>query len=101
MKDFVSRVTNHTMVNEQMHFFMRGFRRDAHPMAVMTGLVGALSAFYPDSMNLHDARERDISAIRPHRQAADAGRDGVQVFGRPAVHVPAQRPLATRRTSCG
>jgi len=64
MKDFVSRVTNHTMVNEQMHFFMRGFRRDAHPMAVMTGLVGALSAFYPDSMNLHDARERDISAIR-------------------------------------
>jgi citrate synthase len=62
--DFVSRVTTHTMVNEQMHFFMRGFRRDAHPMAVMTGLVGALSAFYPDSMNLHDARERDISAIR-------------------------------------
>ncbi len=63
-KDFSSRVTRHTMVNEQMHFFMRGFRRDAHPMAVMTGLVGALSAFYPDSMNLHDARERDISAIR-------------------------------------
>ena len=62
--DFVPRVTNHTMVNEQMHFFMRGFRRDAHPMAVLTGLVGALSAFYPDSMNLHDARERDISAIR-------------------------------------
>ena len=52
------------MVNEQMQFFMRGFRRDAHPMAVMTGLVGALSAFYPDSINLHDAHERDISAIR-------------------------------------
>jgi citrate synthase len=62
--NFVSRVTQHTMVNEQMQFFMRGFRRDAHPMAVMTGLVGALSAFYPDSMNLHDARQRDISAIR-------------------------------------
>jgi citrate synthase len=61
---FVSRVTHHTMVNEQMHFFMRGFRRDAHPMAVLTGLVGALSAFYPDSMNLHDAHQRDISAIR-------------------------------------
>src|SRR5450432_220123 len=61
---FVPRVTNHTMVNEQMHFFMRGFRRDAHPMAVLTGLVGALSAFYPDSMNLHDAKQRDISAIR-------------------------------------
>ena len=62
--EFVSRVTLHTMVNEQMHFFMRGFRRDAHPMAVMTGLVGALSAFYPDSMNLLDAQQRDISAIR-------------------------------------
>jgi len=62
--DFVGRVMKHTMVNEQMQFFMRGFRRDAHPMAVLTGLVGALSAFYPDSMNLHDARERDISAIR-------------------------------------
>jgi citrate synthase len=62
--DFVSRVTHHTMVNEQMQFFMRGFRRDAHPMAVLTGLVGALSAFYPDSINLNDAHQRDISAIR-------------------------------------
>jgi len=62
--DFVYLVTHHTMVNEQMQFFMRGFRRDAHPMAVLTGMVGALSAFYPDSMNLHDARQRDISAVR-------------------------------------
>ena len=61
---FVKRVTNHTMVNEQMQFFMRGFRRDAHPMAVMTGLVGALSAFYPDSMNLNDPWQREVSAIR-------------------------------------
>src|SRR4030095_4795000 len=51
-------------VNEQMQFFMRGFRRDAHPMAVLTGLVGAMSAFYPDSINLNDAHQRDISAIR-------------------------------------
>src|SRR5499427_3845337 len=63
-EDFTSRVIKHTMVNEQMQFFMRGFRRDAHPMAVLTGLVGALSAFYPDSINLHDAHQRDISAIR-------------------------------------
>ena len=42
-------VSNHTMVNEQMQFFLRGFRRDAHPMAILTGLVGALSAFYHDS----------------------------------------------------
>jgi citrate synthase len=62
--EFVARVTSHTMVNEQMQFFMRGFRRDAHPMAVMTGLVGALSAFYPDSINLHNAQQREISAIR-------------------------------------
>jgi len=62
--DFDSLVTHHTMVNEQMQFFLRGFRRDAHPMAVLTGLVGAMSAFYPDSINLHDAHQRDISAIR-------------------------------------
>jgi citrate synthase len=63
-KDFVSRVTNHTMVHEQMQFFLRGFRRDAHPMSVLTGLVGALSSFYPDSMNLWDQEQRRISAIR-------------------------------------
>jgi citrate synthase len=63
-EDFVDVVTHHTMVNEQMQFFMRGFRRDAHPMAVLTGMVGALSAFYPDSINVHDARQRDISAHR-------------------------------------
>jgi citrate synthase len=61
---FVNVVTRHTMVNEQMQFFMRGFRRDAHPMAVLTGLVGAMSAFYPDSINLQDAHQRDISAVR-------------------------------------
>ncbi|HET7262073.1 MAG TPA: citrate synthase [Casimicrobiaceae bacterium] len=63
-EDFDGRVTKHTMVNEQMQFFLRGFRRDAHPMAVLTGLVAAMSAFYPDSINLHDAHQRDISAIR-------------------------------------
>jgi len=62
--EFTGRVIKHTMVNEQMQFFLRGFRRDAHPMAVLTGLVGALSAFYPDSINLHDANQREISAIR-------------------------------------
>ncbi len=61
---FSGLVLHHTMAHEQMHFFLRGFRRDAHPMAVLTGLVGAMSAFYPDSMNLHDARQREISAIR-------------------------------------
>jgi citrate synthase len=52
------------MVNEQMQFFLRGFRRDAHPMAVMTGLVGALSAFYHDSTDVHNAQHREIAAHR-------------------------------------
>ena len=63
-KDFHARVTNHTMVNEQMQFFLRGFRRDAHPMAVMTGLVGALSAFYHDSTDINNPQHREIAAIR-------------------------------------
>ena len=63
-KAFSNRVTQHTMVHEQMQFFLRGFRRDAHPMAVLTGLVGAMSAFYPDSINVNDPEQRDISAIR-------------------------------------
>jgi citrate synthase len=62
--DFTGRVTNHTMVNEQMQFFLRGFRRDAHPMAIMTGLVGALSAFYHDSTDINNAQHREIAAIR-------------------------------------
>ncbi|MDP3620023.1 MAG: citrate synthase, partial [Ramlibacter sp.] len=63
-KQFTNRVTMHTMVNEQMQFFLRGFRRDAHPMAIMTGLVGALSAFYHDSTDINNPEHRDISAIR-------------------------------------
>jgi citrate synthase len=63
-KQFTKRVTMHTMVNEQMQFFLRGFRRDAHPMAIMTGLVGALSAFYHDSTDINNPEHREISAIR-------------------------------------
>ena len=64
-KDTFSKlVTNHTMVNEQMQFFLRGFRRDAHPMAIMTGLVGALSAFYHDSTDITNPEHREIAAIR-------------------------------------
>jgi citrate synthase len=62
--DFHKLVTNHTMVNEQMQFFLRGFRRDAHPMAVLTGLVGALSAFYHDSTDINNPEHRRIAAIR-------------------------------------
>nr|WP_315228763.1 citrate synthase [uncultured Limnohabitans sp.] len=62
--EFEHTVTNHTMVNEQMQFFLRGFRRDAHPMAVLTGLVGALSAFYHDSTDINNPEHREIAAIR-------------------------------------
>jgi citrate synthase len=62
--DFSRTVTMHTMVNEQMQFFLRGFRRDAHPMAIMTGLVGALSAFYHDSTDINNPEHREIAAIR-------------------------------------
>ena len=57
-------VTRHTMVHEQMTRFFQGFRRDAHPMAVMVGSVGALSAFYHDSTDISDPMQRDIASIR-------------------------------------
>ena len=63
-KKFSRLVSMHTMVNEQMQFFLRGFRRDAHPMAIMTGLVGALSAFYHDSTDINNPEHREIAAIR-------------------------------------
>src|SRR5438477_2169879 len=62
--DFVKRVTNHTMVHEQMSRFFQGYRRDAHPMAVMVGTVGALSAFYHDSTDISDPQQRMIASIR-------------------------------------
>jgi len=61
---FEKNITYHTMLHAQFDAFFQGFRRDAHPMAVMTGAVGALSAFYADSINVDDAREREISAHR-------------------------------------
>src|SRR5580704_3169658 len=62
--DFDYRVTRHTMVHEQMSRFFQGFRRDAHPMAVMVGSVGALSAFYHDSTDISDPIQRMIASIR-------------------------------------
>ncbi|TRZ67486.1 MAG: citrate (Si)-synthase [Rhodocyclaceae bacterium] len=61
---FSNTIKNHTMVHEQLTRFYQGFRRDAHPMAVMVGVVGALSAFYHDAMVISDERSRDISAYR-------------------------------------
>ncbi len=64
LEDFEARVTNHTMIHEQMNFFFRGFRRDAHPMALMTGVVGAMSAFYHDSTDITDPWQREVATIR-------------------------------------
>ena len=62
--EFENTVTRHTMVHEQMNFFFRGFRRDAHPMSVLVGTVGALASFYHDSLDINDPKQREISAIR-------------------------------------
>jgi citrate synthase len=62
--DFRKTITNHTMVHEQMTKFFTGFRRDAHPMAVMVGVVGALSAFYHDSTDINDKAQREIASHR-------------------------------------
>ncbi|WP_374647261.1 citrate synthase [Tabrizicola sp.] len=64
LADFTQRVTRHTMVHEQMHYFFRGFRRDAHPMATMVGVVGAMAAFYHDSTDISDPWQREVAAIR-------------------------------------
>lgn len=64
LDDFTHRVTRHTMVHEQMHNFFRGFRRDAHPMATMVGVVGAMSAFYHDSLDINDPWQREVASIR-------------------------------------
>ena len=63
-QDFKSLITQHTMVHQQLHHFFNGFRRNAHPMAIMVGVVGALSAFYHESTDLNNAEDRYTSAIR-------------------------------------
>jgi citrate synthase len=64
LKGFEKDITLHTMVHDQLSNFFKGFRRDAHPMAIMVGVVGALSAFYHDSLDIHSSKDRHISAIR-------------------------------------
>lgn len=61
---FVRTIHNHTMLHEQFRNFYQGFRRDAHPMAIMCGVVGALSAFYHDSLEISDERHREVAAFR-------------------------------------
>ena len=83
-----------------MQFFLRGFRRDAHPMAIMTGLVGALSAFYHDSTDINNPQHREISAIRLIAKMPTLVAMAYKYTRRPAVHLPEERPVATPATSC-
>ncbi|THD74732.1 citrate (Si)-synthase [Thalassobius vesicularis] len=64
LETFETTITRHTMLHEQMQYFFRGFRRDAHPMATMVGVVGAMSAFYHDSTDVNDQKQREIAAHR-------------------------------------
>jgi len=64
LENFSTKITRHTMVHEQLAQFFRGFRRDAHPMAILCGVVGALSAFYHDLTNIHDPAQRAITSQR-------------------------------------
>ncbi|MEC9022544.1 MAG: citrate synthase [Pseudomonadota bacterium] len=63
-QEFESVITNHTLLHEQLQYFYRGFRRDAHPMAIMCGVAGALSAFYHDSTDINDPQQRLIASHR-------------------------------------
>ena len=87
LDDFSHIITHHTMVHEQFDRFFQGFRRDAHPMAIMVSAVGALSAFYRDSINVHDLKQREISA---HRMIAKVPTLAARVFkyalGQPFVY---------------
>ncbi len=97
LANFTYTISRHTMLHEQLATFYRGFRRDAHPMAVMCGVVGALSAFYHDSTDITDPKQRMIASPPADRQDADDRGDGLQIYARPAVHVSAEQPLLHRQ----
>ena len=84
---FERNVTYHTMLHDQFDKFFGGFRRDAHPMAIMVGAVGALAAFYHDSLDIHDEEQREISAIRLiAKMPTIAARAFKYSMGQPFVH---------------
>ena len=95
-KEFEQAITYHTMIHEQMARFFSGFRRDAHPMAVMVGMVGAMSAFYHDSTDINDPKQREIAS---RRMIAKLPTIAAMAFkysiGQPFVY-PQQRSLLCR-----
>ena len=98
-EDFNRTITYHNMVHEQLAAFYRGFRRDAHPMAVLCGVTGAMSAFYHDSTDIENPEHRMIAGHRLVAKMPNSGRDGLQVFARSAVHLSPQRTGLCRKLS--
>ncbi len=89
-KEFETAITYHTMIHEQMNRFFAGFRRDAHPMAVMVGVVGAMSAFYHDSTDITDLESTRNRSAPDDRKNSDHRGNGIQVSHWPAVRLSAQ-----------
>src|SRR5690606_35166919 len=86
-EQFEHNITMHTMLHSQLDRFFEGFRRDAHPMAIMVGTVGALSAFYHDSLDINDPEQRHISAIRLiAKMPTIAARAFKYSVGQPFIH---------------
>ena len=97
---FTYTISRHTMLHEQLATFYRGFRRDAHPMAVMCGVVGALSAFYHDSTDITDPDAADDRLAPADREDADDRGDGLQIYDRPAVPLSRTTACPTPAISC-
>ena len=100
LDEFTYTISRHTMLHEQLATFYRGFRRDAHPMAIMCGVVGALSRLLSRQHRHHRSAAADDRLAPADRQDADDRGDGVQIFARPAVPLSATTASATPATSC-
>ena len=100
LDDFRKSLRRHTMLHEDMRSFYNGFPRDAHPMAMLSSVVGALSTFYQDSLNPHDPRQVEISVHRLMAKLPTIAAYALQEIDRPAVHLSAERSCRTARISC-
>ena len=100
LEQFRNSLRRHTMLHEDMRSFYNGFPRDAHPMAILSSVVGALSTFYQDSLDPHDARQVEISVHRLMAKLPTIAAMQLQEVDRPAVHLSAERPDVSAKTSC-
>ncbi len=94
---FIENIRRHTMLNESLLRFYNGFHHNAHPMAMVSAVIASMSAFYHDSMDIHNPRHREIFAHRIIAKMPDHCRGGAQAFTGPAVRLSAQRPELLRQ----